>query len=273
MHEEYFVDQIRVLAALDASPAAARVLSAFRNVPREAFAGPGPWKLQSPLAGFTLPMWRTPDADPRWLYHCVLIVLDEEKDINIGDPCLWARNFAQADIRPGARVLQVGVGVGYYTAILSHLVGPDGHVTAYEVEASLAQKAAANLKNHHNVTLRRGNAATDLDGDAMFDVIVSFAGVTHIPPLWASHLSKDACLLLPLTGTDWWGAMIIAQRSEEGFEAKTLGRCGFYPCAGARDEDLAAQVTDLFSDPQHLTDWRFRIIEAGGSVRFESDEK
>lgn len=268
MHAAYFADQLRILGALDDTPATDRVLNAFKAVPREKFAGPGPWKLRSLTAG-SRPIHETPDADPRWLYHCVLIVLDEEKGINIGDPALWVRLLAQADIQPGANILQVGAGVGYYTAILSQLAGPTGRVMAYEVEPALAHRAAAHLDGHKNVTVRHGNAATDLEGDDRFDVVVAFAGVTHVPPIWATRLKPDARLLLPLTGKDWWGAMILAHQTEEGFEATTLGRCGFYPCAGARNEDLAERVSELFAAPAHLNDWPLRIIEDNGLVRLE----
>lgn len=270
MYAMYFIDQLRILAALEDNRATHRVLEAFKIVAREAFAGPGPWKVRSPLAGFSRPTRQTPDADPRWLYHCVLVVLDEEKGINIGDPGLWARLLARADVKPGARVLQVGAGVGYYTAILSQLAGPTGHVIAYEIEKELAARAATNLADWDNVEVRHGNAATDVGVDT-FDFVVSFAGVTHVPSVWASRLAPEARLLLPLTGEDGWGAMILAHQSDEGFSAVTLGRCGFYPCAGARRDDLASQVSKLFSKREHLMGWRLRMVNEGDEIRLEAD--
>lgn len=260
MHAAHFIDQLRMLAALADSPATDRVLDAFKSVPREGFTGPGPWKLRS-LRADDLPVFETPDADPRWLYHCVLIVLDEDKGINIGDPGLWVRLLVKADIQPGSRILQVGAGVGYYTAILSQLAGPDGQVTAYEVEATLANQAATNLADYSNVTVRHGNAATDLMGSETFDFIVSFAGVTHIPAMWASRLSANAQLLVPLTGSDWWGAMILAHQTDAGYAAITLGRCGFYPCSGARNDEQAAQITALFSTAENPNNRQLRITQ------------
>ena len=270
MYAAHFIDQLRVLAALDANPATNRALQAFKSVAREDFAGEGPWKLRSSLADVTLPPQLTPDADPKWLYHSVLVVLDEEKGINIGDPSLWVRLLARADVQPGARVLQVGAGVGYYTAILRELVGPTGHIVAYEVEEALAERAARNLTRYENVEVRHGNGATDLKDMDGIDLIVAFAGVTHVPPLWISRLTPNARLLLPLTGQDWWGAMILAQQSEDGFSAVTLGRCGFYPCKGARRDDLAAQVSALFANPEHLRDWPLRIIGRDYDIRLEA---
>ena len=166
--------------------------------------------------------------------------------------------------------MQVGAGVGYYTAILRELVGPAGHIVAYEVEEALAERAARNLTRYENVEVRHGNGATDLKDMDGIDLIVAFAGVTHIPPLWRSRLTPKARLLLPLTGQDWWGAMILAQQCDDGCSAITLGRCGFYPCKGARRDDLAAQVSALFANPEHLRDWPLRIIGRDYDIRLEA---
>lgn len=269
MNADNFVDQLRIMAALENSPATDRLLDAFRTVPREAFAGAGPWKLRSPHEGFSLPVRETPDADPKWLYNSVLIVLDEEKGINIGDPVFWARRFARVNVKPGARVLQVGAGVGYYTAVLSRLVGSEGRIIAYEVERDLAERAQTNLFDWTNVEVRHGNAATDLRGDETFDLIVAFAGITHVPELWSSCLAQTAQLLVPLTGADWWGAMILADRKDYGFEAITLGRVGVYPCAGARNDELGKRISHLFSDPSRLADCRLRLEAQNDAMRAE----
>lgn len=270
MHADYFVDQLRILAALEDGPVTDRTLAAFKSVAREDFAGRGPWKVRSALASADLRLQPTPDADPKWLYHSVLIVLDEDKGINIGDPSLWARLLVRTDIQPGARILQVGAGVGYYTAILSKLAGPTGRVTAYEVEEELAKRAAKNLEGWDNVEVYKGNAATELTGAGSFDFVVSFAGVTHVPALWRERLAPGARLLLPLTGENWWGAMILAHQTDDGFGAVTLGPCGFYPCSGARRNDLAAQVSALFSERSHLQDWHLRILGEGAATRLEA---
>ena len=269
MHADQFADQIRILGMLDAGPATDRVLQAFRAVRREAFAGPGPWKYGSPLATFRRPFQETPDADPKWLYNAVLLVLDEEKGINIGDPVLWSRLLVCAEVKAGTRILQVGAGVGYYTAILAQLTGSEGCVLTYELEAALAERAAANVADWPNISVRHGNAVTDLDDEDSFDLIVSFAGVTHVPEAWSARLAAGGRLLLPLTGDKGWGAMILASQTDDGFEGVTLGGCGFYPCAGARDDVLAARITELFTDPAHLADWRLRMINEKDGIRLE----
>ncbi|MEM6694225.1 MAG: methyltransferase domain-containing protein [Pseudomonadota bacterium] len=265
---DYFCDDLRLRAGLDDDEAARRVLAAFRSVPREDFAGPGPWHIHSALAPLAPPK-PTPDADPRWLYHDMLVVLDREKGINIGQPALWARLLSVADVPRGGRILQVGTGVGYYTAILAALVGPDGAVQAYEVEKDLADRARDLLAAYPQTQVIHSDAAR-ADLDQRFDRIIAFAGVTHIPEIWANALAPGGTLLLPLTGTNHWGAMILAQADGGGgFTARTIGRCGFYPCQSARDPDQETAIDTLFSKPERLNQWRFRITEPGPKARFE----
>jgi hypothetical protein len=69
------------------------VVDAFATVPRELFVGPGPWRI---LSQWDLGVyWTTADADPRHVYHDVLIALDEKRRLNNGQPCLWAFLYDQ----------------------------------------------------------------------------------------------------------------------------------------------------------------------------------
>ena len=74
------------------------VVTAFASVPRERFVGPGPWRVRSPMN--MREYWTTEDADPRHVYHDVLIALDEAHGINNGQPSLWALLFD----RPASRL-------------------------------------------------------------------------------------------------------------------------------------------------------------------------
>src|SRR3954449_6073802 len=49
------------------------------------------------------------------------------------------------EVRPGQRVLEVGSGSGWTTALLAHLVGPSGSVSGVELEPSLVTFGSANL--------------------------------------------------------------------------------------------------------------------------------
>ncbi len=226
-----FAEELRAVAPVRNNE---RVVEAFATVPRERFLGPGPWKIlpgTRPSQSYT-----TPDADPARIYHDVLVPLDDARGVNNGQPSLWAYMFDQLGAEPGERVLQVGAGTGYYTAILAELVGRQGRVTAVEYDAELAARAAGNLEPWPQVSLIEGDGATADAGEV--DVVVAFAGMTHPAPLWLDRLSEGGRLMIGLTGPDKWGFMLLATRAGEAFHARSLGPCGIIPFVG-RDADAA----------------------------------
>ena len=94
----WFAEELRHTAHVR-SPA---VVDAFATVPREHFAGPGPWRVLSPLGGPDY--WTTDDADPRRLCHDLLVAIDETRRLNNGQPSLWAALFDQLGLATGDRV-------------------------------------------------------------------------------------------------------------------------------------------------------------------------
>ena len=83
----WFAEELRYVVRVR-SPA---VVQAFARVPREHFAGPGPWRILSPRRSEDY--WTTEDADPRRLDHDVLIAIDETRRLNNGQPSLWAQTL------------------------------------------------------------------------------------------------------------------------------------------------------------------------------------
>lgn len=232
---QWFAEDIRAVAPVIKAPA---IIQAFATIPREAFLGAGPWLLH-PRA-FDRPARISPSADPQHVYHDVLISIDDTRGLNNGLPSLWAYYFDHLNLHPGQTVLQVGAGVGYFTAILAHLVGRAGRVIAYEIDRPLASRAAANLVGYPQVEVIHGDAVTAADLPPL-DAIAVFAGSTHAPSHWLSAMAPGGRMVLPLTAADQWGIAVLLERQDQTITAATLGRCGFYPCASARtpDEEIA----------------------------------
>src|SRR5262249_17896599 len=109
------------------------VIKAFATVPRERFVGPGPWRILSPMR--LGDYWTTENADPRHVYHDVLIALDENVGLNNGQPGLWAYLFDKLGVAADNHVLHLGFGTGYYTTIFAELVGPQRRVQTIEIDA------------------------------------------------------------------------------------------------------------------------------------------
>jgi protein-L-isoaspartate(D-aspartate) O-methyltransferase len=208
------------------------LMAAFATVPRERFVGPGPWRIRSTwsLDGY----WTTDDADPRRVYHDVLIALDAAQGVNNGQPSLWAFLLDKLDIAPDERALHLGCGTGYYTAIIAELVGPGGSVAAIEIDPGLAERARIALGPWPQVAVHNVDGASAVFEPA--DVIVASAGATHPPPSWISALRIGGRLLFPMTTERGPGRMLLVKRQTEiSLAAHFLCEVGFVDFRGARD--------------------------------------
>lgn len=128
----------------------AGLADAFAAVPRERFLPAGPWQVLSaadyvPIPGAVPPARVTGDADPSRVYHNIGIAIDPARRLFNGHPATLAGWIDALALAPGARVLHVGAGTGYYTAIMAHLAGTAGRVVAIEVDDGLADCARSNL--------------------------------------------------------------------------------------------------------------------------------
>jgi protein-L-isoaspartate(D-aspartate) O-methyltransferase len=213
------------------------LFAAFAKVPRERFVGPGPWLFIGGAEG-----WMADDSDPRRVYQNVLIVLDEDKGINNGQPSLWAHYLDQLGVRSGDHLLHLGCGTGYYTAILAEAVGPEGRITAIEIDKAIAERARIALAPWPNVAVVHGDGSRGPCEPA--DRIVVSAGATHPPASWLAALRPGGSLLFPLTPDRGTGAMAyLTRRSEETFEARLSFGVQFIPFSGAHDSQVSARLS------------------------------
>ena len=213
------------------------VVEAFGTVPREHFFKPGPWRILSPMA--IAEYWTTEDADPRHLYHDVLIAIDQERRLNNGQPSLWARLYDQLHLAPGKHIVHVGAGVGYYSAILAEIVGRTGRVTAIEIDPDLAERARRNLAGGWPQAVVVVTDGFAFCPDRPADAIIVNAGVTHLSMAWLDALAaENGRLLVPLTNADRWGASLIIERHSgetRRYPVRHAGKIGIIPCIGGRD--------------------------------------
>ena len=209
------------------------ILAAFSTVPRERFVGPGPWMIQTMIQTSGTQFFTESD-DPRNVYRDALIVLDAAKRLNNGQPSLWAFYLSLLDIHPGDRILHLGCGAGYYSAILAELTGPHGSVVAVEIDAALAARARIALEPWPQVTVIHADGAQGPFDPA--DVIVVSAGATHPLPAWLAALKPEGKLLFPLTATRGAGTMAYVTRKSANLFAATLtGTVFFVDFEGARN--------------------------------------
>ncbi len=242
-HRRFYADLVTTSAGAAKNE---RLKDAFASTLRERFVGAGPWKV---FAGGNYV--ETPTDDPAFLYQDVVVALAPERRINNGQPVLHAINLAALNVKQGEKVLHVGAGTGYYTAVLARLTGATGTVVAYEVEHDLAQNAIRNLSDISNVTVqeRSGSEAPLPTCDAIY---VS-AGATAPLDVWLDALRLHGRLLFPLTPADGPGGMpgaggmiLVTRTGTDHFDARFVCAAMFVPCFGARDEETAQKLSAAF---------------------------
>jgi protein-L-isoaspartate(D-aspartate) O-methyltransferase len=242
-YRRFFAEEIEAVAKLQ-TPG---LVEALATVPRERFLRPGPWTILADAdvtSGAATRTRTTADADPRRVYHNIVVAIDPARQLFNGQPGTLTVWIDALSLAPGARVLHVGSGLGYYTALLAQAVGSSGRVIAYEVDETLAAEARQNLAFMPWVDVRHGDASQTFG--EMFDAILINAGVTHPLDGWLDALAGGGRIILPLTST--MAAMgshigkglvwLLTEQDAGDFAARVMGMAAIYSAIGVRDDSL-----------------------------------
>jgi protein-L-isoaspartate(D-aspartate) O-methyltransferase len=99
--------------------------------------------------------------------------------------------------QPSDRVLEVGTGSGYQTAVLARLAA---HVHTIELEEALGRRAEEMLREqkYDNVTVRVGDGYAGWPEHAPFDIIVVTAAPEHVPQPLLDQLKPRGRLIVPV---------------------------------------------------------------------------
>lgn len=125
----------------------------------------------------------------------------------------------------GARVLDVGSGSGWTTALLAELVGPTGRVRGVELEPELVRRAAKALGPWAWASVQP--ATPDVVGDPVngpYDAILVSADASDVPRDLLGSLAHDARMVLPVRGT-----MTLVVRTAGTDHVTTHGSYRFVP--------------------------------------------
>jgi protein-L-isoaspartate(D-aspartate) O-methyltransferase len=112
------------------------------------------------------------------------------------------------------RVLEIGTGLGYHTAILAALAGS---VYTVEIVEELAEQARKRLApfGYRNITSRIGNGANGWPDYAPFDRILVCAGVDLIPPSLLMQLKPGGRMVIP-TGMPDQQSLMLVEKGADG---------------------------------------------------------
>ncbi|MFT4463608.1 MAG: protein-L-isoaspartate(D-aspartate) O-methyltransferase [Sodalis sp. (in: enterobacteria)] len=115
----------------------------------------------------------------------------------ISQPYIVARMTELLALRPESRVLEIGTGSGYQTAILAHLVK---HVCSVERIKKLQWQAKRRLKllDLHNISTRHGDGWQGWPSRGPFDAIIVTAAAPEIPQALMAQLDEGGVMVLPV---------------------------------------------------------------------------
>jgi protein-L-isoaspartate(D-aspartate) O-methyltransferase len=157
-----------------------RVDDAFAAVPREGFLPPG--EVRSAALDQPLPIgYGQTNSQPSTVHNLLSLL----------------------DVTPGDRVLDVGCGSGWTTALLAQLVGPAGVVIGVEIVPELVEFGRGNLAALDLPWARIEPArpgTLGLPDDAPFDRVLVSAEASEVPRALVDQLRADGLLVVPVRG-------------------------------------------------------------------------
>ena len=150
---------------------------------------------------------------------------------SISQPFIVARMTELLEIDRSSKVLEIGAGSGYQTAILACLAKD---VYAVERIKELADEAERRLRglDFRNVYLRCADGTRGWEAGAPFDAILVAAGGPQIPEPLVRQLKIGGRLVIPIGETQESQTLIRAIRTETGFIKQNHGSCAFVPLLG-----------------------------------------
>jgi protein-L-isoaspartate(D-aspartate) O-methyltransferase len=149
----------------------------------------------------------------------------------ISQPFIVARMTELLELTPNSRILEIGAGSGYQTAILASIAGK---IFAVERIANLAKEAQERLQNlgFHNITLRCADGTNGWDVYAPFDGILVAAGSPEMPQPLLAQLKTGGRLVIPIGQDPKTQNLIRVTRTANGFQTEDFGACSFVPLIG-----------------------------------------
>ena len=166
------------------------------------------------------------------------IPLQIMKNQTISQPSVVSRMTEWLDVREGQKILEIGSGSGWQTAILSYLVG-HGKVYSIERHSELAEFAKKNLDKLGitNAYVILGDGSLGFPEESPFNRIIITAACKRIPERLLGQLSTDGLLVAPVG--EFPQSLVLLKKTSDGIvEIKNQQGYVFVPLLGKFDREI-----------------------------------
>ncbi|RYG19950.1 methyltransferase domain-containing protein, partial [bacterium] len=116
--------------------------------------------------------------------RAIMTKKEGEATSSCSQPSVVAVMLNQASLRAGDNVLEIGAGTGWNSALMGHIIGPQGFVTTIDIDADTAEFARSNLTQAGatNVEVICGDGGLGFESRAPYDVIIVTAEMPDLSP-------------------------------------------------------------------------------------------
>jgi protein-L-isoaspartate(D-aspartate) O-methyltransferase len=150
----------------------------------------------------------------------------------ISAPHMVAIMCEALDVNKGHKILEIGAGSGYHSAIVSELVGKNGRIYTVERHGNLAEFAENNLKKTKikNVIVKIGDGSLGLEEYSPYDRIYVTCSAPNIPQPLIDQLKDGGKMLIPVGRM--FSKLVLIEKEKGKIKEKDLGGCSFVPLVG-----------------------------------------
>jgi len=184
-----------------------KVIEAFLNVPRHLFI---------------------PEEFRKSAYLDSPVSIGEGQTIS--QPYIVALMTELLEIKDNDKILEVGTGSGYQSAILSYMGAKVYSIERIEKLAKRAKEVLDSLG--YKVNIKIGDGTLGWEEEALFDKIIVTAASPTISPHWKFQLKISGRIVLPLGEGFYQDLVVVDKISESEFNKKSICGCVFVPLIG-----------------------------------------